>query len=51
MGVVKLATNLTQAMFDDQKATYTPSPTNAQGAAEAFATGTAPSIQLHQVRQ
>jgi|SRR5580698_608668 hypothetical protein len=35
-------TSLTQAMFDDQTATYTPSPTNAAGAAEAFATGTAP---------
>lgn len=42
MPIVKLATNLSQAMFDDQKATYTPAPTNAQGAAEAFATGTAP---------
>lgn len=42
MPIEKLSTNLTQAMFDDQKATYTPAPTNAAGAGEAFATGTAP---------
>jgi hypothetical protein len=35
-------TELAQNMFDDQKATYTPAPTNAQGVAEAFPTGTAP---------
>ena len=35
-------TALTQNMFDDQKATYTPSPTNGAGVAEAFPTGTAP---------
>lgn len=40
--IAKIATNLSQNMFDDQTATYTPSPTNSQGAAEAFATGTAP---------
>jgi hypothetical protein len=42
MPIQKLATNLAQAMFDDQTATYTPSPTNGQGAAEAFASGTNP---------
>ena len=36
------ATALAQNMFDDQTSTYTPAPTNAQGVAEAFATGTAP---------
>ena len=43
MPVQKMSTNLTQAMFDDQTATYTPSPTNAAGAGEAFASGTSPS--------
>ena len=39
---MKMGTSLAQNMFDDQKATYTPDPTNAQGVKEAFATGTAP---------
>jgi hypothetical protein len=42
IGKLGAATSLSQNMFDDQKATYTPSPTNAQGVAEAFPTGTAP---------
>lgn len=42
MPIQKLAANLSQNMFDDQTATYTPAPTNAQGVAEAFPTGTAP---------
>jgi hypothetical protein len=42
MPVTKLATNLAQAMFDDQTATYTPAPSNAQGQADAFAPGTNP---------
>ena len=36
------ATSLSQNMFDDQQATYTPAPTNSVGVAEAFPTGTAP---------
>lgn len=36
------ATALAQNMFDDQTATYTPAPSNAQGVSEAFPTGTAP---------
>lgn len=38
MPIQKLSSNLEQAMFDDQKATITLSPTNAQGVPEAFAT-------------
>jgi hypothetical protein len=42
VGKLGAATSLSQNMFDDQTATYTPAPTNAQGVSEAFATGTAP---------
>jgi len=42
IGKLGAATSLAQNMFDDQTSTYTPAPTNAQGVAEAFATGTAP---------
>lgn len=42
MPIQKLATSLAANYFDDQTATYTPDPTNAQGVKEAFATGTAP---------
>jgi hypothetical protein len=40
--IAKVSANLTQAMFDDQTATITLQPVNAQGAAESFPTGTAP---------
>src|SRR5580704_1008603 len=39
-------TVLNQSMFDDQQATYTPAPTNAAGASEAFPTGTAPAYTV-----
>src|SRR5271165_4278494 len=42
MAIAKLAANLSQNMFDDQMATITLSPVNAQGVAEAFPSGTAP---------
>jgi hypothetical protein len=40
--IAKVSANLTQSMFDDQTATITLQPVNAQGAAESFPTGTSP---------
>lgn len=42
MPIAKLAANLSQNMFDDQTATITLQPVNAQGVAESFPSGSAP---------